>query len=107
MQWAAIPAGPELAIAFLRLRERRLAQHGDDRIVGGAEALQPLEKMSGELDGRELAAAEQPAQLRYGLKREIAHVRAPTGAENTKSGSSPLASSTLRISSALPRPVLI
>src|SRR4029079_13355834 len=107
MQRAPVPPRPELPVPLPGLCHRGLAQHRDHRVVGRAEALEPAEEVLGEFHGGYLPPAEQTPQLGDGLEREIAHARDPEGAEKTKSGSSPFASSTLRISSARVRPVLI
>ena len=64
MQWPAILAGRQLAIALRGFGERLLSQDGDDRIEFGAETLEPIETVTREIDRRDLAAPQHSAEVK-------------------------------------------
>ena len=60
---AEVAAGRKLPLGAPRLLHRALARERDDRIVAGAERLEPMEERLGELDRRHRARADHSAEL--------------------------------------------
>ena len=74
MQGAAVLAASELRIPLTGLGQGGLAQHLNDGIVGGPEALEAVEQASRQLDRRQTAQPEQAAKLGYGEEGRVGHV---------------------------------
>ncbi len=108
VQGAAVLPRCQLRVAVPGLRQGGFPQHGHHRVVGRAEALQPVEEVLRQLDRGHLPRPQQPAELGDAQPGEIAHpVLSERTAEKTKSGSSPLASVILRTFSARSSPLSI
>ena len=75
MQRPAVLATRELRVPLARLGQRRLPQHAHHGVIGGPEALQPIEELAGQLHRRHPAQTEQPPELGEGEKGDVGHAQ--------------------------------
>ena len=74
MEWPAVLAPGELRVPLARLGQGGVAQHAHHRVVGRAQALQPVEAL-GQLDGRDPARPQEPPESGDGEEIDVRHAQ--------------------------------